>query len=158
MSEQVRNNPKSVSIQRDLAALISSLQPSYSPMEKIKLLAELAHRLSRMADKNPVWGWRYIHGVANGTLEASPRFIYAVKQLTIQQVATTAMQISGQPARIITVNAIAKVRPGAFILSPSRPCENPTCTIHFVPRVPWQKYCPRCRLPKRKRSRRTSGR
>jgi hypothetical protein len=145
MSEQVRNNPIVETIQRDLETLIASLRPFYGPGEKTDLLAELAHRLSRMVDKYPSWGWRYIHGIANGTLELSPRFIRAVQLLVIQQSSVATAHIPGQPSRIVLVNALAKVSPGAFILSPSRPCENPACTIHFVPRVPWQKYCPRCR-------------
>jgi hypothetical protein len=149
MSERVRNSPKPTAIQRDLEALIASLRPFYGQYDKTDLLAELALRLSRMVDKYPAWGWRYIHGVANGTLEPSPRFIRAIQQLATAQTATTAMQIPGQPARTVLVNALALVRPGAFILSPSQPCANPACTIHFVPRVPWQKYCPHCRdLPR----------
>jgi hypothetical protein len=150
MSEQVRNSHVMQSIQIDLEGLITSLRPFYGQGEKSDLLTELAIRLSRMVDKYPAWGWRYVHGVATGNLEPSPRFIRAVQKFTTEQTTIATMQIPGQPARPILVNAIALVRPGSFVLSPSRFCRNPACTIHFVPRVPWQKYCPRCQRKNRR--------
>jgi len=146
MSEQVRNSPTAEIVQRDLESLISSLRPFYGPGEKSDLLADLAHRLSCMVDKYPSWSWRYIHGIANGTLDLSPKFIRAVQLLVTQQSSQSivALYIPNHPTRLVLVNCLARVNPGALILSPSHPCKNPACTIHFVPRVPWQKFCPAC--------------
>lgn len=151
MSEKVRNSQNSKPDTWAINQLIEALRPSYEIGEKTELLTDLAGRLSRMVDKVPSWGWRYIHGVANGSLIASPRLIRAVQLLIEEQSAASGIQIPGRPAKSVLVNALARVRMGALILSPSRPCDYPACTIHFVPRVPWQRYCPRHQSKKSRR-------
>ena len=141
MSEQVRNAAKTKAIQRDLTALIVTLEPSHSKWEKVEILSDLATRLSRQADKFPAWQWRYLQGVLQGNLDPSPRLVKAIRELLME--ITTIQQLdANHPTKSVTVRAIRKVQPGALILSGSRPCADPTCIVHFVPRVPWQKFCP----------------
>ena len=39
------------------------------------------------------------------------------------------------------VMAYGNIKPGSLILANSRPCAYAACVVHFVPRVPWQRFC-----------------
>jgi hypothetical protein len=65
-----------------------------------------------------------------------------------------AAQMDGLPPFVAETESVTvyarpgSVRANAIVIGGSKSCANPGCTIHFVPRVPWQKYCPRCRSRK----------
>lgn len=134
----------------DLSSIFDALRPSWGKNGEVAFYQELAKRLSQIARKNEPWGWRYVQSVDHGTLGHPPsrRFLRAVEIL--------AAEIDGLPAFVadtepITVHARpGAVHPNAIVVGESKPCANPSCTIHFIPRVPWQKYCPRCAKLKRR--------
>jgi hypothetical protein len=126
----------------DLHSLIEALRPSWGKNGEVAFYQELAARLSEIAHKNHPWGWRYVQSVDHDTLGHPPsrRFLRAIEVL--------AAEVDGLPAFIadtepVTVHARpGSVHPNAVLLGESKLCAHPSCTIHFVPRVPWQKYCP----------------
>jgi hypothetical protein len=130
-------------MKNELHSLFEALRPSWGKNGEVAFYDQLAKRLSQIARKNKPWGWRYVQSVDHGTLGHPPsrRFIRAAEVL--------AAEVDGLPAFIaetepITIHARpGSVHPNAILLSESKLCANPTCTIHFIPRVPWQKYCPR---------------
>jgi hypothetical protein len=143
MSEDVRNDalPRFDLgyIQNSLGHLVGIFQKS----GKVETYTELAEKLSAIAHKEIPWGWRYVQSVHTGSVAASEKFSNAVEILMAS--------LDGLPAFIAETEPITVyARPGAIhpnsvILGESKTCANPTCTIHFVPRVPWQKYCPNCK-------------
>lgn len=123
-----------------IARLIAILRPSGSTFNLVDLYTDLARRLSIVARKSPPWQWRYIQGIQARTLRPSPRIDQAARHLL--DLLTDAPD-PVLPSETVRVHAPAgSVTPGAWILSKSRPCANPACTVHFVPRVPWQVNCP----------------
>ena len=130
-------------VQTNLELLVKIL----GELGKVATYTDLAVRLSMLAHKNgSPWSWRYVQSVHVGSVAPSKKFARAVEVL--------AAEIDGLPAFIgetepITVHARpGSVHPNAIVISESKRCANPVCTIHFIPRVPWQKYCPRCRKRK----------
>ncbi len=112
---------------------------------QVAIYTDLAERLSKIAHKeDSAWSWRYVQSVHKGTMEPSAKFAQAVEILLAE--------IDGLPAFVsetepITVYARpGSVRANAIVLGLSKPCANPRCTVNFIPVVPWQKYCPGCRL------------
>lgn len=109
---------------------------------KVDVYSRLAVSLARMISHAP-WTWRYVQGVLAGTVKPSPHFVRAVELL--------AGEFDGMPKEFtwsvpVTVRAqVGAVKDGALLLGKSKPCEGDGCLVHFVPVVPWQKYCPRCR-------------
>ena len=128
----------------DLHSLFHTLRPSWGKKGEVAFYQELAKRLSQIARKEKPWGWRYVQSVDHGTLGHAPsrRFIQAVEVL--------AAESDGMPAFVAETEAVTvyaragAVHPNSILLGESKACANPTCTIHFIPRVPWQKFCPRC--------------
>jgi hypothetical protein len=126
----------------DLHSVFDALRPSWGKKGEVVFYQELAKRLSQIARKNEPWGWRYVQSVDHGTLGHPPsrRFMRAVEVM--------AAEVDGLPAFVaetesITVHARpGSVHPNAIVMGESKACAIPTCVIHFIPRVPWQKYCP----------------
>lgn len=108
---------------------------------QVAIYTDLAGRLSKIARKE--WTWRYVQSVHKGSVAPSANFARAVEILLAE--------IDGMPAFVsetepVTVNARpGSVRESSIVLGLSKSCANPRCTIYFIPVVPWQKYCPRCR-------------
>ena len=103
---------------------------------------DLAGRLSKIAKKQPAWGWRYVQSVASGTVEPSKKFSKAVDVLAVSLDGIPVPFAKSSP---ITVYAeTGTIKDGAFIMLPSQVCANPACTVTFVPNVPWRKMCPVC--------------
>ena len=118
------------------------LQPSCAGMTKAGFYSEIACRLSIVAAKSPWWTWRYILSVQSGTIKPSRRIDLAARVLLARLTGATSVPIYS-PSETVQVHALpGTITPGAWVLSKSRPCANPACTVHFVPRVPWQKNCP----------------
>ena len=127
-------------IHQDLLQLydvLSAIQPKQTKTEHYERLAD---RLSRISNKTTAWKWRYIMSVANETIDPSPALVRAVGLLTASLDGRPAefsearqMQVMADPDRIQT---------GSLVLGYSKICFYPTCTISFVPVVPWGKYCP----------------
>lgn len=130
--------------ENDLHSLFEALRPSWGKKGEVAFYQELAKRLSEIARIDKPWGWRYVQSVDHGTLGHPPsrKFLHALDVL--------AAEADGLPAFIAETEPVmvharpGSVHPNAILLTESKPCANPTCTIHFIPRVPWQKYCPRC--------------
>jgi hypothetical protein len=127
-------------VQTNIGLLLGVLERS----GKVESYTDLANRLSKLAGRNGnAWGWRYVQSVHKGSVAPSKNFAHAVEVL--------AAEIDGMPAFVsdtepVTVHAKrGAVRPNAIVLAFSKSCANPRCTIHFIPIVPWQKFCPRCR-------------
>lgn len=98
----------------------------------------VAEMLSRVAHHQPAWGWRYVHNVLYGKIDASANFQSAIlKLLAIVDGAHPLYAAS----KAVSVRAVGNVRPGSVILSDSRPCANPECPVWFVPKVPRQRFC-----------------
>ena len=103
---------------------------------------DMAERLSRIAKKSPAWGWRYVQSVVSGTIEPSKKFSNAVQVL--------AVSIDGIPVPLagaspVTVYAeTGTIKEGSLVMNKSIRCANPSCTVEFVPNVPWRKFCPVC--------------
>ena len=121
---------------------LDALTGVFGKSGKVETYTVLAEKLSAIAHKENPWGWRYVQSAHQGTLghEPSRKFIRAVEILV--------SDLDGFPAFIAETEPITvyarpgAIHPNAIVLSESKPCSEPTCTIHFVPRVPWQKYCP----------------
>lgn len=134
----------------DLHSLFDTLRPSWAKNGEVAFYQELAKRLSQIARKTKPWGWRYVQSVDHGTLGHPPSKIF------LRAVEVLAAEADGLPAFIAETEPImvharpGSVHPNAIVIGESKPCANPTCTIHFIPRVPWQKYCPRCAKLKRR--------
>ena len=137
----------------DLSTVFDGLRPVWGKNGKVAFYQELAKRLSQIAHKNKPWGWRYVQSVDHGTLGHPPSrlFIRAVKVM-----AAEAAEMDGLPTFVAETEPImvharpGSVHPNAIVISESKACANPTCIIHFIPRVPWQKFCPRCAKLKRR--------
>lgn len=126
-------------VQMNLGLLVGIFDES----GKVAVYTDLAARLSELARKLPVWSWRYVQSVHAGSIPPSKKFARAVEIL--------AAAVDGLPTIIAETEPITvyarpgSVHPNALVISESKACANPICPIHFIPRVPWQKYCPRCR-------------
>jgi len=103
---------------------------------------DMAVRLSKIAKKSPAWGWRYVQSVASGTVEPSKKFADAVQILAVS---IDGIPVSLAGASPITVYAeTGTIKEGSLVMNKSVRCANPSCTVEFVPNVPWRKHCPVC--------------
>jgi hypothetical protein len=122
--------------------VFDALRASCGQNGEVAFYQDIAERLSKIAHKEKPWGWRYVQSVDHNTLghEPSKSFLRAVEIL--------AASIDGIPVLVAETEAVTvfarpgAIHPNAIVLSESKRCTEPTCTIHFIPRVPWQKYCP----------------
>jgi hypothetical protein len=126
-------------VQNNLGLLVTI----FGEVTKVAAYTDLADRLSTLARKEPGWSWRYVQSVHAGSMEPSKKFARAVELLVAA--------VDGLPAFIAETEAVTvyarpgSVRANAVVIGESKTCAYPGCTIHFIPRVPWQKYCPNCR-------------
>lgn len=117
-----------------LREIIRSL--TYDPDHlTVEAKTDVADRLGQMVGKP--WGWRYIHNVLHGKINASKELQDAIIRL--------GASIDGMPeilakSRPVQCLAIGDVRPGALILADSRRCGYPPCGIWFVPTAKHQRY------------------
>jgi hypothetical protein len=125
---------------------IGLLVADFGETGKVAAYQDLANRLSIVAHKESPWSWRYVQSIHHGSVEPSKKFLRAVELMMAEM---DGLPVSIAETEPVTVYARpGSVHPNAIVLSESKACANPVCTIHFVPRVPWQKYCPRCRKKK----------
>ncbi len=127
-----------------LHSVFEALRPSWGKNGEVAFYQELATRLSQIARKEKPWGWRYVQSADHGTLGHAPsvRFLRAIEVLAAEADGLPAFVADTEP---VMVHARpGSIHPNAILLGESKLCANPTCTICFIPRVPWQKYCPRC--------------
>jgi hypothetical protein len=105
--------------------------------EKISVedLQGVADRLSKLANKEPGWKWRYLRSVLNRQIEPSKKLVDAMMRLGA--VIDSTPEDLAKSVRTM-VQASGRVRPGALVLADSKPCANPGCRIEFVPRTPNQ--------------------
>jgi hypothetical protein len=139
----------SKAISEDLQALFDILEALQPRAGKVMIFERLARRLSRIADQNRPWSWRYIQGVMTGTIQPSKHLAHAVELL--------AAAMDGEPpefteAREVQVLADpARVQAGSLILGQSKQCKYAPCLVFFVPVVPWQDFCPAHREPRNRK-------
>lgn len=127
-----------------LIMLLETLRPSLDGKGRVAFYEQVAARLSAIVSKNPPWGWRYVRSVEAGTVKPSRKFTRAVFGLGATLDGLPTMIVDTEPVQVYAPPGT--VRPGSIILSESKICIRPGCTLSFIPRVPWQKYCsPDCR-------------
>lgn len=114
---------------------------------KVEAYTDLAGRLSKVANRNGnAWSWRYVQSVHTGSVAPSKKFAQATEILAASMDGLPVFVAETEP---VTVHARrGSVHPNSIVLGFSKPCAYPTCTVYFIPIVPWQKYCPRCRKRK----------
>jgi hypothetical protein len=100
--------------------------------------ADVAERLSQIAGRATPWGWRYVHNFLSGAITPGRDFRAAIIGLAAASDGTPLQLVQSHP---VMVSALGSVRPGALIYGDSRPCANPGCPVHFVPRVANQTHC-----------------
>jgi len=141
------NAEKAAEIQaarQSLIAICDHFKPTLNGQGSQIFHQTIADKLSALAEKDPPWSHRYIVSVKTGKVNPSQAMIWAIKALGY-------MLDDGHPfiAKAIPTNVMAygNVKPGALILGDSRSCAYPACAAHFVPKVPWQRFCsPDCRI------------
>jgi len=132
----------SMSTKETLTELLTLLDTLLRHENQIDLCTDMAGRLSKIAGKDPAWGWRYVQSVASGTVEPSKKFSKAVETLAVTFDGVPVPFAKSSP---VTVYAeTGTVQDGALVMSGSRRCASPDCTVVFVPNVPWRKLCPMC--------------
>jgi hypothetical protein len=125
-----------------LLQLLTLLDTILQHTDHKDLYSDMAGRLSRIAGKTPEWGWRYVQSVSRGTVEPSKRFAKAVDVLAIT---FDDMPVAWAKSSPVTVYAeTGTVAENALLMAGSRRCATPSCTVIFVPNVPWRKHCPIC--------------
>lgn len=136
------NEIYAMSTKDTLLELLSLLDTLLKYADHKDRYSDMAGRLSKIASKSPEWGWRYVQSVTSGTVEPSKRFSKAVDVLAV-----TFDDIPVPFARSSPVTVYAEtgtVSDGALLMAGSRRCATPSCTVIFVPNVPWRKHCPVC--------------
>ena len=127
-----------------LKTLLEALRPILDGQGRVAFYEQVAVQLSAIVDKQPPWGWRYVRSVEAGTVKPSRKFCRAVYGLGATLDGLHPMVVDTQPVQVYAQPGT--IRPGSLILAESKICASPGCTLSFVPRVPWQKYCcPDCR-------------
>jgi len=123
---------------QSLIAICDHFKPTMNGQGSQVFHQMIADKLSDLAEKHPPWSHRYIVSVITGKVNPSQAMIWAIKALGY-------MLDDGHPfiakATPINVMAYGDVKPGSLILGDSRPCAYAACVAHFVPRVPWQRFC-----------------
>lgn len=136
------NRISTMSIKDTLAELLTLLDTILKHSDHKDLYEDMAGRLSKIAGKDPAWGWRYVQSVQAGTVEPSKKFAKAVETLAVTFDGIPVPFAKSSP---VTVYAeTGTIADGSLVMSASRRCANPTCTVTFVPNVPWRKLCPMC--------------
>lgn len=132
-----------ISTKETLTQLLALLAEILKPADHKDLYTDMARRLSRIAGKSPAWGWRYVQSVAAGTVEPSKKFAKAVDTLAIT---FDGMPVQFAQATPVTVYAeTGTIAEGSLVMAGSIRCATPSCSVMFVPNVPWRKHCPVCR-------------
>lgn len=108
---------------------------------QVAIYTDLARRLGSVAGKE--WSWRYVQSVHKGTVAPSRKLLRAVEILSAEMDGLPVFVADTEPVTVYVKPGT--VRQNAIVIGSSKPCINPACSIHFVPRVPWQKYCPNCK-------------
>ena len=140
------NSISAMSTSDTLRELLALLDEILKHADHKDLYTDMAARLSKIARKAPAWGWRYVQSVASGTVEPSKKFARAVDTLAV-----TMDGVPVQFAKTAPVTVYAEtgtVANGALVMAGSIPCAAPSCTVLFVPNVPWRRHCPVCRPAK----------
>lgn len=121
-----------------LESIFEALEPSWAGLQKVDRWIDLSRRLSHIASKEPPWSWRYMQGVATGSIAPSPKLVHAITTFAGSLDDYPVDLGFAQPVLVLAAPGTIKER--ALVLGASRPCENANCRVWFVPRVPWQKY------------------
>lgn len=140
MSEDVRFDENHSVDLLDIKSNLGQLVTVFDKSSKVETYTALAEKLSAVAHKENPWSWRYVQSVHAGSVAPSEKFIRAVEILSSDLDGFPAFIAETEPITVYARNGA--IHPNSIILSESKSCAEPTCTIHFVPRVPWQRYCP----------------
>lgn len=127
-------------IRQMLSMIVEYYEEQTPELGSVKFYDNMAEQLSKVSWRKSPWTWRYVQGVHKGTIAPSDGFAKAIEALGATLDDTPALL-----AYSVRVEVLAKpgqqLTPGSVILAESRPCQWPGCRVHFVPKVPWQKYC-----------------
>lgn len=150
-AERVRNVSEieinAMSIRETLLELLTLLDTMVDYSDHKDKYSDMAARLSKIARKDPAWSWRYIQSVAAGTVEPSRKLGRAVDALAVTFDSVPVPFATSSP---VTVYAeTGTIANGALVMAGSKRCASPSCTVIFVPNVPWRKLCPVCNPRKR---------
>jgi hypothetical protein len=146
VSENIYNGPSS---KETLELIIALLRQSIAYEDNKDLYEDIARRLSTIADKEPMWSWRYVQSVVSGTVQASKKFAHAVEIMAVTMDDTSVTFAKSEPVNVYAEEGT--IAPGSFVMGASMHCATPTCKVVFVPVVPWGKYCPLCREARKKK-------
>lgn len=142
------NSISALSTSDTLRELLTLLDGILQHADHKDLYTDMTNRLSKIARKEPAWGWRYVQSVAAGTVEPSKKFAKAVDALAVT---FDGIPVSFANSSPVTVYAeTGTVTEGSLVMAGSRRCATPSCTVMFVPNVPWRRHCPVCRPQKSK--------
>lgn len=120
-----------------LAELVRSF--GYDPWQiQERDLQGIADKLTQIGKPRKPWGWRYLRNILNDHTQAGANFTRAVFAIGAMQDGMSSLVAQ---ARQMNLYVVGTVHPGAVVLGDSRPCSNPACPVHFVPRVWNQRYC-----------------
>jgi len=128
-------------VSETMQQIIDHFRPYLNGHGSVAFYTAVAVKLND-ADGSAAWTWRYVQGVAAGTVPPSRRFAAAVQVL--------AASLDGLPvviARAERVEVLAEpgaLAAGAYVMGAARPCARPGCPVVFVPNVPWRRLCPIC--------------
>ena len=115
----------------------------YGPLDttpdKLKNLDELAGKLSRIAEHEPVWTARYLNAILRGHkgFSITKELGQAMEILAARRDGVHPLQVRLVEVSVFSVNG--HVKPSSIILGESKHCDG--CQVLFVPVVPWQIYC-----------------
>lgn len=117
------------------------IKPHFPEMSKTQIYTYIADRLSEIEGQIPAWTWRYVQGLHSGSISSSSKIAQAAG--IYLDWLTDAPSPDTIFPDLVQVRAISgSVTPGACIEFKSRTCKFVSCSIQFIPDVPWQKYCP----------------
>jgi len=107
-------------------------------------LKAFALRLSTLAGKTPPWSWNYMRNVLNGKLNVSQLLAESMQMLAVSLDGHSPVTLNKSPVTVMAEEGT--VAPNSIILTPSKVCKNPVCSVSFIPKHWNQDYCfPTCR-------------
>jgi hypothetical protein len=82
-------------------ALFAALRIDLAKSKKVASYEKIAKVLSRIANKEPAWTWRYVQGFRNGTIRPGKKFMEAVNFVIKNPSCRTRPRstLSGSPCR-----------------------------------------------------------
>lgn len=86
------------------------------------------------------WSGRYLIQLYHQKFPAVPNAVGRTLLIMAQYMDETPIAAAGTEQTTIMARP-GTIKPGTVVLINSRKCANPTCPVHFIPRIWNQKYC-----------------